>query len=1146
MSDAPLTICCGRESADREAFMFARIGESLDALRLAGDARGRILLIVPDQFTLQAERDAFAYLRLGGFMELEIVTFSRLMKKVLDETGGDRRIPVSRNGRHMLLSLVLRRLGPQLEAFSDSCGRKGFVEMANELISEMKLHNVSPDDLRALLGEAKQPIMKRKLADALRIYEAYEALTREGYLDAEDHLGLFISRIQDSEAIRRSEIWVYGFDCLSPKDIDIVGGLLGQARSVSVAVTAEGPDGGREGGRDKDVFRITGRLVRDLREKARGLGRGCRVLGVDAPAGAARSPAAAHIESELFSYPYAAYGGGRADDLTLLAAASPYAEAESAAIAILRLVRDEGFRFRDILVICNDMEARGAIIRRVFSEYGLPVFMDRRRPLMHNPVLEYITALMDAVAEGWRTDDIVRLMKTGMSPVSHEQCEMLDEYAFERRLRGKGAWTRPFSRPGPYERDGAEAARRLELLNEARSLIAGHIAKFSEAVGGERGLVGRTRALYLFLRDEARLPERLAGHVGRLREEGRHAYADELSQVWSQVIGVFDQMEAILGDEPLSRSDYAALLSAGLETIEIGLLPTNTDQLMVGTMRRTRPGSVRALFVLGANDGELPAAASREGFFSDEEKALMFRSGHEIGKLDALVAEEERLAIYRNLSRAEQRLWVSHSVSGPDGGELRPSTVFGKLARIFPQNPVEKDVRSAGGGMGLVGTKESTLAHLASALRGAADGRPAPGPWRQVEGWFRANAPGMLEPVDRALAFSDRRDAIAREYVGRLYGAEGGAIRLSPSGLERYARCPFSHFVAYGLRPKERRASEAGARERGDILHRAMLDFSKILTEGGARPCDEGSGWMRLAREDCDRIVDGIFLGLLEPDGGGAFADIFGQGGPELYRAGRICRLAKIAAWTAAEQVKAGAVEAMRFEERFGDGQFFPAIRRITADGQEIRIEGQIDRVDVIRGGRVKIIDYKTGGDSFSAEEAKEGWKLQLMLYLDAATGGGDALKPAGAFYFRISEPRFDCSAWDGDDPGAAGGRLERERRRSFRLDGVAVDDQDALKAIAGDSLEGGHYGARGVSDIMQVRATADAGTGGLRILSSSPASQRLLDEAAFAELRAAVGRRVSELCENLAGGVIDAEPRGAGNLDACRYCGYGAICGRG
>jgi ATP-dependent helicase/nuclease subunit B len=309
---------------------------------------------------------------------------------------------------------------------------------------------------------------------------------------------------------------------------------------------------------------------------------------------------------------------------------------------------------------------------------------------------------------------------------------------------------------------------------------------------------------------------------------------------------------------------------------------------------------------------------------------------------------------------------------------------------------------------------------------------------------------------------------------------------------------------------------------------------------------------MRLTREDCDGIVDGIFFGLLEPsDGGPAFSEIFGQGGPERYRADRIRGLARIAAWAAAEQVKAGAIEAMYFEERFGDGRRFPAISRSFADGLEMKIEGQIDRIDVIRGGRVKIIDYKSGGDSFSIDEARDGWKLQLMLYLSAATGaaggaGGEALKPAGAFYFRIAEPRFDCGAWAEEDPEALGGRLEKERRKSFRLDGVAVDDQDVLKAIAGDGTDSGHFGARGASDIIPVRAATDAETGEVRLVSSHPASKRLLGEAEFAELREAVGRKVGELCESLADGAIDAEPKSSGDVKACRYCGYGAICGRG
>jgi ATP-dependent helicase/nuclease subunit B len=1198
-----MDIYFGREDIDKDAFLFAKIGERLDALKKNGPANGRVFLIVPDQFTLEAERNAFRYMDGSGFMEFEVVSLSRLGQRILSETGDDRRIPVGKNGRHMLLSAILREEAPFLESFPGIHAHSSFIEMLNNLISGMKLHNISPDDVQEVLEKTEQPVLKRKLRDVLRVYRRYEERICGKYVDSEDHLRVVVSRVPRSETVRAGEFWIQGFDYLTPGDLDVVQALLACARGLSIVLTAGVEAGGAGAGaaereRDRDLFRLTNRLIGKLRARAEAAGKTCRIFnlrdfapGLPEPR---KSPAVAHMEKELFSYPFRRWGKGAAPGLTLLRAANYYAEAESAAAEITRLVRDEHYRYRDILVICNDMEARASVIRRVFAEYELPVFMDRRKNLLHNPALEYIAALMDVVLNNWRTEDLLRLMKTGMSPVSPAQWELLDEYAAQHRVRGKSQWTKDFDRVSPYDRfetaaelavqggeDGAGqdgAAERLLAVNEARSLIAGHVTKFAEKIASDRGVTGKTRAFYLFLRDEARLPEKLETDVAALREQGCHLYADELSQVWTQIISVFDQMAAILEDERISRADYGNLLSAGLESIDIGLIPTSSDQILIGSMQRTRAGRVKALFVLGANDGVLPAAGRRAGLLTEDDLRHIAESGKEITKLEALQSEEEQLAMYRNLSRPSESVWLSYSVSDPDGKELRPSLVFEKLRKIFPGNFLKEDIRKDGRALDLIAAKGGALAHLGSALRDMKDGDPEGADWRQALEWFREHDSASARMLERGWRFSNRRERIARAYVERLYGTDrargaGAAdaesavaaagpeqgrpeqgrldapvsVCLSPSALERYARCPFSHFVTYGLQAKEWRVVEAGARERGDLFHRILMDFSESLTEKNIRVQDPASKWMRLTRTDCEKIVDQLFASLLDApaEKDAAFAKIFRRGKAEEYRAARMRVTARTAAWMMAEQVQAGLIEAMFFEERFGQSRRIPPLVQEAGDGMRIRIEGQIDRMDILRGGRVKIVDYKSGAEKFDLQDVRAGRSLQLMLYLRAAVGslfaaGGKPLKPAGAFYFKIAEPRFDCGAWKADAGTSPAEEKERALRKSFRLDGVVLDDQDVLRAIAGLQFDGPQYSPRRSSFILPVQAKEDAN--GETLLAGR--SQRLLGEAAFSELQAAVDRKTAEFCENLAGGVIDAKPETAGGTDACAYCAYMGICG--
>jgi ATP-dependent helicase/nuclease subunit B len=506
------------------------------------------------------------------------------------------------------------------------------------------------------------------------------------------------------------------------------------------------------------------------------------------------------------------------------------------------------------------------------------------------------------------------------------------------------------------------------------------------------------------------------------------------------------------------------------------------------------------------------------------------------------------------LSRPECRLWIGYAVSSPEGHELRPSLILEKLRRIFPEQPLEKDIRSRGDALSQVTTAGGTLGGFIRALRDSTEGRAVHPIWRAVYAHYRAHAPLEAAMLERGFFFSNGRAGVGRDYVSRLYGTadargtEDGArapvsIRLSPSSLERYARCPFSHFVSHGLRPREPRIVEIGARERGDLFHKTVMAFSKALTREGVRVSDPASAWMRLTDATCEALVDAAFASALEG------TEAFGRDKPEQYRLERIRATVGTAARIIAEQVKAGLIDEMYIEERFGDGGRFPPIVH-DFEGGAIRIEGRIDRLDVLCGRRAKIIDYKSGAESFDAEEARAGLRLQLMLYLTAVTGapagtqGTDAppLKPAGVFYFKIGAPRTDCASWP-DDAEIVAKKAEQAIRRSFRLDGAVLDDQEVLRAIAGEEFTAPHYENKR-SNILPVRVSEDKETGELRLVKGSPNARGLLDAEAFERLCADVTQRTREFCKDLTDGVIDARPARVGTASACAYCRYRGICG--
>jgi ATP-dependent helicase/nuclease subunit B len=330
-------------------------------------------------------------------------------------------------------------------------------------------------------------------------------------------------------------------------------------------------------------------------------------------------------------------------------------------------------------------------------------------------------------------------------------------------------------------------------------------------------------------------------------------------------------------------------------------------------------------------------------------------------------------------------------------------------------------------------------------------------------------------------------------------------------------------------------------------MHKILLEYSKILSEGDVRITDNNSGWMRLTKLESDELVERLYNIYANPAAisKDRTSKIIGNGNAERYRVLRIKNATKISAWTLAEHVKAGRIDRMLYEERFGRGRRFPAIVR-GVEGADIVIEGQIDRVDIM-DGRAKIIDYKSGNEYFNIDEARNGWRLQLMLYLQAVTNIQDKnenypLRPAGVFYFRIKEPQLDCGSWSDLGEGEMADRLSKEIRKSFRMDGLMLDDQEVLAAIAGTDWKGRHYNKQGFSDIAPVKAKTDANESVI-LVKSHPGSMKLLNEEGFVNFQSEMRDKVDELCLALASGEIEAAPKRTKAATACDYCQYKGIC---
>ena len=1157
-----LNIYYGGENIEKEKFIFEHI-------------KGRSLLLVPDQFSLQAERDAFFYLDKTGLMDLAVVDFSALGHKILKEAGSPVPPLIDKYGRHMLLTRILEESDDALKIYKGVRGKNSFVERVNMLISEMKRSEVSVDMLREVSESLEDSsFLKYKLKDIVTLFSLYEEAIAGKYLDSEDYITFYGDKMLDSSLVAASDVWVYGFDTFTPKNMLVLERILKTARSLNIVMTWEDAaktppersakddagdpsqsgdavtgscrhiacgDAGFLAADDReDLFSLTGFVIRNLVEMAEDLNEEVTCQAITGS-----------VRDNLWSKTLREISVSQEDSLqekdpriTAVCTSNIYAEADRAAAYILQLVREHGYRFGDIVVVCNDTGLRSGVIRRTFVRWGIPVFIDQKRKVIQHPVVGFLLSLLEIIGSGYRDSAVMQLIKSGFLGLAEEEQDALENYVQQFKIRGT-LWKKPFSRMGDNY-----TAEDLNRFNELREQVVSVIETARDRIGKYNTAGEKIRGLYGFLTDDFMMEDRIEAMAKAQQEAGFLDGAAETGQSWNVICRIFDQIVETVGEERLSGRALRQIVEAGLAEMEIGIVPVNPDSVLVGTMQRTRVGRVKALLVLGANEGLLPLQKTDEGLLSEREKAVLEEMDLEFSRTEDMVKQEERLAIYRTLSQPEERLYVSCSRIDETGGELRPSAVFRELEN-FLQSRAESDDSVVLGDLEdgevteIAVSPKGAISYLTDAFREYLEDGKLDEDWLYAGLWYGSHEPEEMERIRRGMEFDNEQNALGGQLADALYRGDRRAIEASASRLEKYSGCPFAHFISYGLRPEDLRVFEMGPREIGDIYHECIMKLSQRLTAGedsfqglDAVPVaitDPDSRWMKITQEECREEIRRI----LQEETGTYREGLLSSGRNESYRTERIVDICSRVAWAMIGQVRRGRIREMYFEQPFARGAQLPPIR-VTAGEHEVLIKGKIDRMDVLEMPEhedgpetaVRIVDYKTGGDSVDVEHFRSGYKLQLMLYLKAATQKQE-VKPAGVFLFKIRE--IDA---DADARTVVPGEVAAEERMedAYKLEGIVLDDMDLIDAM--DTEIGG------ASKVLPIKYVKKNGT------YSGSSGGYLFSREEFEELSAQVDRQVDRICREICDGKIDIRPKKEKKKDmegnyktSCKYCSYKSIC---
>ncbi len=1111
-----LRIVYGRAWSGKTALCLKEISKHLrDSDGISADPAGkRLILIVPEQFTLEMEKRLASVVSapapgdrqrgLGLRNYAEVLSFRRLAMRVFDETGGAARKRLNPSGKVLLLTRILNAHSRNLKILAGAVRQKGFASVMSSAISEFKRYGVTPEILDGIIGGGETEDgqhLQMKLSEINSIYRSFNAELEGRFKDADDDLTELPRKICNSGFIAGAHIWVDEFASFTPQEYAVIEALMKKAAMLTVTLCMDK-------GRDTLLFSHVQAAADKLADIANANGIASSQSYFSEAYSDPVSKEILHMERNLFKFPYVRYYD-EVRDMALFAASNTYTEVEFCAREINRLCRDGGYNCSDIAVVAGNLGTYEKTLSAVFAQYGIPFFIDSKKPIERNPLAELINCVFDILIGGWQYEHVFRYIKTGLANICVSDADILENHVLAHGIRGSmwfadEYWTEP--------EGGAGEVRRI------RDEFMGPVRRLGDALKASGDAVTSCAALYGFLTGIG-IPDKLQAYASSLRESGELSLANEYGQIWGIIVEILEQFAVIYRDEGLSPESFGNAISAGFAHYEAGLIPQSLDQVFVGNLERSRSRQVKALLVIGANDGSFPSPFRNEGILSDIERERMASSGVELAQDTRKKAFEDDFLIYRAFSRAADYIRISYAIADNEGRSLRPSVIVSRIKKLFPGIRETSNIISDNGeeeNIGLVTLPSPTFNELICNMRRNADDAEVHPLWSCVYEWYRGRR-GWNDRLDKALSainFSYDAAAMGASVTAELYGTP---FYTSVSRIESYSVCPFSFFVKYGLGAEERREFTLEPPDIGIFMHEAIDRFSRGLQS-------EGADWRTLDNEGCFAGVSGIIDSMIEALPGSILKSSPRYG----YVSDRLKRIVARSVGVIAEHFRRGEFEPVGYEIEFGTGKPFPHISVDLHDSGEMRLTGRIDRLDALRtqdGTYIRIIDYKSGYRNLELSDIYHGIQLQLAVYLGSITGniGGSRFPapvlPAGMLYYHLDDPYVKASR------NAGSGEIGALLMKQLRMKGLLLEDVNVLTKMDA------------VMDGPSLIIPAGVKKGAITAHSSVASQQQ------FETLQRYVRKLLAEIGGEMMQGRIPVRPYKKRDSSACRYCGFRSIC---
>ncbi len=1085
-----LRIIYGKPGSGKSTYCFSEISELIDT-------QEKIYIITPEQFSFTAETKLMNVIEKNAVINAEVITLSRMAYRVLEETGGIK-TTLSKCGKAMLIYSILSAYKKDLKFLGKTDEN---IETAMNAITEFKKHGISVSSLKKEMEETQDNYLKTKLSDMALIYEKFENQIKENYIDETDLLLLLSQELKNTNIVKDSIIFIDEFAGFTYPEYEVIKELIKQAKEVNITISADNLE--LNTNPDTDIFYSNKMTYKKLKKIAAE-----NNLEMEEPI---FLPEQYRFKTKELKHIAENLGKTKStkleqnvENLHLFLAKNQYNEIENVAKEIVKLVRDKNLRYKDIGIITKNLELYSSLTKAIFMKYEIPIFIDEKRDLNQNIIIQYVLAILEVLSKNFANDAIFNYMKLGFLNLQEDELFSFENYCLKWGIK-RNKWKENFTYG--VEQEGE---KQVERYNEIRKQIVEPLVCLKENIGKQKTAINITKCLYEFLKEQ-QIEEKIADKMQALEENEMLELAKEYKDSYEIILNVLDEIVLVFGEDKLNLEQYKNILKTGLKNSGLGKIPGTQDQVIIGDVERSRSHKVDVVFIIGLNDGAFPSVRRDEGFFNDEDRETLKNDGLELagGTIDNLY--EENFNIYKAFTTAEKQIYLSYASSDSEGKSLRPSLYVNRIKRMFPKLEEKSDIIKK---QYEIVNKDATYEELLENIAKIKKQEEINPIWYAVYEYFRKdeNYKNRLEKDMLGVGYTNLPEDITKENIHKLYG---NTLNTSVSRLEKYRSCPFSYYLQYGLNLKEKPELKVKSFDTGSFMHEVIDNFFEYVKEENIKLVD-------LEEDDIEKIVKDIIEENLKQTKN----FIFTATPKYVVLVRRLQKIVTKAIKYLVQTLVNSEFNIAGTEIEFGKGKEHEPITLFLDDGKKVEITGKIDRMDVAKdenGKYLRIIDYKSSVKDIDFNEVYAGLQIQLLTYVDAICKKEDYI-PAGAFYFPLLEQMIKS------DKRCTEEEIEEQIRKNFRMKGIILADVKVIK-MQDNSLESGS------SKIVPAAITKEGSI-------NEKWTKGGVDQEEFQILQNHIDKTIRQIAKEILDGKIDIKPYYKKGKTPCEYCSYKAICG--